>query len=138
MRMPSACRLFSASAVVAQTPSKTEVVGQPFVANLYLPACQGKCAVVLLVGGSGGGIDWQDYMGDILARHGFAAMALAYFGMPTLPKELDQIPLRSVEGTRHFLQQQLVRLVHGRERRLEVVGNGGKQLLLQPIELSQS
>lgn len=85
--------LGSASAVVAQTPSKTEVVGQPFVANLYLPACQGKCAVVLLVGGSGGGIDWQDYMGDILARHGFAAMALAYFGMPTLPKELDQIPL---------------------------------------------
>jgi dienelactone hydrolase len=84
--------ILGSASVVAQPPAKNEVVGQPFVANLYMPACQGKCAVVLLVGGSGGGIDWQDYMGEILARNGFAALALAYFGMEKLPKELDQIP----------------------------------------------
>jgi dienelactone hydrolase len=79
--------------VTAQAPAKIAVTGQSIVANLYLPTCQSKCPVVLLVGGSGGGIDWQDYMGAILARHGFAALALAYFGMEGLPKELDQIPL---------------------------------------------
>jgi hypothetical protein len=30
--------------------------------------------VILLVGGSGGVIDWQDYMGPILARNGFGAL----------------------------------------------------------------
>ncbi|HEX6214320.1 MAG TPA: acyl-CoA thioester hydrolase/BAAT C-terminal domain-containing protein [Vicinamibacterales bacterium] len=77
----------------AQTSVKHEIAGAGFVANLYLPACQSKCPVVLLVGGSGGGIDWQDYMGEILSRNGFAAIAVAYFAMERLPKELDQIPL---------------------------------------------
>ena len=77
-----------------RTPVKTAVTGrQSFIANLYSPNCQGKCPVVLLVGGSGGGIDWLDYMGEILARNGFAAIAIAYFAMERLPKELDQIPL---------------------------------------------
>ena len=81
------------AAVTAQAPAKIAVTGQSIVANLYVPTCQSTCPVVLLVGGSGGGIDWQDYMGAILARNGFAALALAYFGMEGLPKELDQIPL---------------------------------------------
>jgi len=93
-----------ASVVLAQTPAKSEVAGQPFVANLYVPVCQGKCAVVLLVGGSGGGIDWQDYMGEILARNGFAALALAYFGMEKLPKELDQIPLEYFQGVLAYIR----------------------------------
>lgn len=82
-----------ASSVHGQTPAKHPIVGEAFVANLYIPACQGKCPVVLLAGGSGGGIDWQDYMGDVLARNGFAAVAVGYFAMERLPKELDQLPL---------------------------------------------
>jgi len=82
-----------ASFVRAQTPAKSEIAGEGFVANLYLPVCQSKCPVVLLVGGSGGGIDWQDYMGEVLARNGFAAVAVAYFATERLPKELNQIPL---------------------------------------------
>src|SRR5688572_28064185 len=78
----------------APTPTKIAVTGQAFVANLYLPSCDSKCPVVLLVGGSGGEI-W-DYHGENLAGRGFAALALAYFSlekMPGLPHELDQIPL---------------------------------------------
>ena len=80
--------------ILAQAPTKIAVTGQKFVANLYLPSCDSKCPVVLLVGGSGGEI-W-DYHAESLARRGFAALALAYFSlkkMPELPQELDQIPL---------------------------------------------
>lgn len=82
----------------AQTPAKQAIADAAFVANLYLPDCQHKCPVVLLVGGSGGGIDWQDYMGEILARNGVAAIAVAYFAMERLPRELEQIPLEYFQG----------------------------------------
>ena len=77
----------------SQTPTSRRVLGQPFVANLWLPAAKDRSAGVLVVGGSGGGIAWQDYWGEILSRQGFGALALAYFGMEGLPKELDEIPL---------------------------------------------
>ena len=76
--------------ILAQAPTKIAVTGQAFVANLYLPSCDSKCPVVLLVGGSGGEI-W-DYHGENLARRGLAALALAYFSlekMPGLPQELE-------------------------------------------------
>ncbi len=92
-------------AILAQRPPvKDAVVGQLFVANLFLPVCQKKCPVVLLVGGSGGGIDWQDYMGEILARHGFASVAVAYFGMQGTPKELDQIPLEYFQNVLAYIR----------------------------------
>jgi uncharacterized protein len=90
--------------VLAQGPAKIAVTDQSFVANLYLPTCPSKCPVVLLVGGSGGGINWQDYLGAILARNGFAALALAYFGMEGLPKELDQIPLEYFQSALAYIR----------------------------------
>jgi dienelactone hydrolase len=72
-------------------------VGGGLVAHLFRPAGEGPHPGVLLLGGSGGGIDWQDEMGEILARHGFETLALAYFGMEGLPRELEHIPLEYVE-----------------------------------------
>jgi dienelactone hydrolase len=92
------------SSILAQTPAKKAIAAEGFVANLYQPACQGKCPVVLLVGGSGGGIDWQDYMGAILARNGFAAIAVAYFAMEKLPKELEQIPLEYFQSVLTYVR----------------------------------
>ena len=83
----------SSVAVSSQAPRSRRVLGQPFVANLALPRAKAPYAGVLVVGGSGGGIAWQDYWGEILVRQGFAALALAYFGMEGLPKDLDEIPL---------------------------------------------
>jgi dienelactone hydrolase len=90
--------------VLAQPPAKIAVRDQSFVANLHLPTCPSKCPVVLLVGGSSGGLKWSDYMGAILARHGFAALALAYFGMDGLPKELDQIPLEYFQSAFAYIR----------------------------------
>jgi dienelactone hydrolase len=95
----------------AQTSVKTAVTGQPFVANFFLPACTSKCPVVLLIGGSGGGI-W-DRHGDALAQRGFAALALKYFtlekqeaieGIPVLPSELDQIPLEYFQKAINYVR----------------------------------
>jgi len=91
--------------ILAQAPTKIAVTGQTFVANLYLPSCDSKCPVVLLVGGSGGQI-W-DYHAENLARRGFAALALAYFSlqkMPGLPPELDQIPLEYFQNTLAYVR----------------------------------
>lgn len=95
----------SDTAVKAQASASVRVSGQSFVANLWLPPSKGPHAGVLLVGGSGGGIAWQDYWGDILARHGFVALALAYFGMEGLPKELDEIPLEYFLGAIEYMQR---------------------------------
>jgi len=75
------------------------------VANLWLPSGKGPYAAVLVVRGSGDGIDWQDYWGDILARHGFAALALAYFGMEGLSMELDEIRLEYFLGALEYMQR---------------------------------
>jgi len=95
----------SGVAISAQTSANQRVLGERFVANLWLPPGKGPYAGVLVVGGSGGGIAWQDYWADILASQGFAALALAYFGMEGLPKELDEIPLEYFLGALEYMQR---------------------------------
>jgi dienelactone hydrolase len=87
------CAATLCGAAAAQEPTKTTVSGQPFVANLHLPSGNGPFAAIITVGGSGGGIGWQDWMADVLARNGFGGLALAYFRAEGLPEELDQIPM---------------------------------------------
>jgi len=96
----------SSVALSTQTSEVRRVSGQQFVANLHLPRAGEPCAGIVVVGGSGGGIAWQDYWGEILARHGFAALALAYFGMEGLPKDLDEIPLEYFVGALEYMQRQ--------------------------------
>jgi dienelactone hydrolase len=95
----------SGTSVNAQRTAGQRVAGEPFVAKLWRPPQKGPSAGVLLIGGSGGGIAWQDYWGAILARHGFTALALAYFGMEGLPKELDAIPLEYFLGALEYMQR---------------------------------
>lgn len=87
-----------------QGPVKTMVSGQPFVANLHLPSGDGPFATIISVGGSGGGIGWQDWMADVLARNKLAALALAYFGVEGLPTELNQIPIEYFEKALNYLR----------------------------------
>lgn len=62
-------------------------------ANLYLPThISGQRPGILLFGGSGGGLG-EVHEAQLLAAHGYPAMALAYFGISGLPEHLDRIPL---------------------------------------------
>lgn len=111
-----------------QSPMKLEVREGGLVANLWLPAAEGPHPGVLLLGGSGGGIGWQDHVGEMLAENGYAALALAYFGLEGLPPGLERIPLEYIEHGLTYL-----RLQPGvDETRLGVVGvsKGGELALL--------
>jgi dienelactone hydrolase len=72
---------------------KIPVIGRNLVGNLYLPKLDGKLPVVIAFGGSEGGLHMGDSNGEMLAPHGVAVLALAYFKAEGVPPTLDQIPL---------------------------------------------
>jgi dienelactone hydrolase len=58
---------------------------------LYHPAGDGPFPSVLILGGSNGGL--YEWLAQLFASNGFAALTLAYFGHRDLPRELIDIPL---------------------------------------------
>jgi dienelactone hydrolase len=72
---------------------KIPVTGRNLVGNLYLPKVAGKLPVVIAFGGSEGGLHTGEANGEMLAPHGVAVLALAYFKAEGVPPTLDQIPL---------------------------------------------
>ncbi|KAM3938319.1 acyl-coenzyme A amino acid N-acyltransferase 1-like [Leptodactylus fuscus] len=68
---------------------------------LFLPPGEGPFrGVIDLFGGIGGLVEFRS---SLLASHGFAALALAYFGYDDLPKTLDHIDLKYFEEAVNFL-----------------------------------
>lgn len=76
------------------------------VGRLYLPASTGVYPAIVVLGGSGGGLNWSAELAADLARRGFAAFALAYFGLPPLPKSLVNIELEYFAAAFDWLEQQ--------------------------------
>jgi hypothetical protein len=62
------------------------------VGDLYLPPAAGEWPGVLLLGGPEGGRPDPAYAA-LLATQGYVVFALAYFGVPGLPKTLTRIPI---------------------------------------------
>ena len=81
-------RLFVADDVLTQRVHEQALSGVLFQRASIHP----KPAVIVL-GGSSGGLAWSLQVAALLARRGFAALALAYFGFDELPAQLIQIPL---------------------------------------------
>lgn len=73
--------------------TSTEVREKGLVATFFKPQSDRPRPGIILLGGSEGGIRWQRYMGGILASHGYAALALAYFDMEGISSTLQKIPL---------------------------------------------
>jgi dienelactone hydrolase len=74
------------------------------VGSLYIPQGRERRRVIIVLGGSGGGYDLDK--AALLSRHGFAALALAYFGIPPLPNWLHRVPLEYVAGAMEWLSAQ--------------------------------
>ena len=75
------------------------------VGTLFLPTTtESKKPAVIVLGGSEGGL-WEG-RAAILASHGYAAFALAYFGAESLPLNLTEIPLEYFESAIVWLQEQ--------------------------------
>jgi dienelactone hydrolase len=85
------------------TERKTTLAGEGFVGCYYAapPAAKPTPAVVLL-GGSEGGLPCHGEA-SLLASHGYATLALAYFGVPGLPADLRLIPLEYFEHAFEWL-----------------------------------
>jgi len=74
------------------------------VGTLFLPPGQGPHPAMMLVSGGNGGI--PEGRAAILASHGYAALALGYFGVEGLPRGLVNIPLEYFEGAIRWMRAQ--------------------------------
>jgi esterase/lipase len=114
-------RRFAADGVVSQTVQEQGLVGV-----FCHPGGSGPYAAVIVLHGSDGNI--CENQAALLASHGYAALALRYFGADGLPERLVHIPLEYFETASHLLQAQSV--VNG--DRIGVIGlsRGGELALL--------
>lgn len=105
--------------------TRTPVRQQGLVGTLFAPEGGSHPGVVLL-GGSEGGLHEDD--AALLAGHGYAVFALAYFGMDGVPAHLVNIPVEYFGNALWFLAEQ----EHVRGDRLAVIGAsfGGQAALL--------
>jgi dienelactone hydrolase len=86
-------------------PVKTAVSSNGLVGELYTPAGSRPArAAILVLGGSEGGLAGASYEARDLARHGYVALALAYFGAPGVPDSLTNIPLEYFKSALDFLR----------------------------------
>ena len=92
-------RLYAAEGVRALDVRDRGIVGK-----LVLPAraSSDRTPGIILLGGSEGGLD--DAGAALLASHGYAVLALAYFGLNALPSELVGIPVEYVIRALEWLQ----------------------------------
>lgn len=74
-----------------------DVADASVVGLLARPAAPGPFPAVVAFGGSGGGLGPASAWAPALASHGFAVLAIAYFGVPGLPDELVDIEVEVVE-----------------------------------------
>ncbi len=84
-------RLFVQPTVTSVDVRNTGVVGR-----LFLPESKEKLPAVIVVGGSEGGYDSAAFRAMLIASHGYAALAVAYFRAEGLPNELVAIPVETI------------------------------------------
>jgi dienelactone hydrolase len=94
----------------------------------FVPGGPGPFPAVLLFSGSGGGIATVQCTAALLAGHGFAALALAYFNYPGLPADLVDIPLEYFLAGLDWLNANVA--VAGRRPAVMGASRGGELALL--------
>jgi dienelactone hydrolase len=84
---------------------RTPIEDEDFVGTLFTPKKNKLHPVVVVLGGSGGGLN--ENVASVLASHGVATLALAYFGItPPLPETLEELPLEYFENVFNWLSEQ--------------------------------
>lgn len=84
---------FMATMAICQTVETKEINENGVYGNLYYPKLGKNLPTVIVVSGSGGGIEFSNSFGKPLAEKGFAVLALPYWKYRDLPKNLSEIPL---------------------------------------------
>jgi dienelactone hydrolase len=82
------------------------VRSQGVVGRFFAPKGASRRVAVLVFGGSEGGLAIPSQQAGLLASHGVAALALAYFAAPGLPHHLKRIPLEYFARALRWLDHQ--------------------------------
>lgn len=90
---------------VAEDVIEEDVRSGDVVAKLFVPRTVPDAPVVIVLGGSEGGYESSAYQARLLAAHGFAVFAQAYFRAPGLNEELAGIPVERVQRGIEWLRQ---------------------------------
>jgi dienelactone hydrolase len=80
-----------------------EVCEAEVVGTFAVPDGGGPHPGVVALSGSGGGV--PSWWGDLLAPHGLAVLAAAYFGVAPLPSALCEIPVETVAAAGEWLRR---------------------------------
>jgi dienelactone hydrolase len=83
---------------LAQTAPEPVISLGPGMVGMYFAPPSGRGQVLLVLGGSEGGLQGSGPLARKLAEHGFGALALSYFGGPGQPQALENIPLETLEA----------------------------------------
>jgi dienelactone hydrolase len=86
----------------AEGVTEVRVQEQDLIGKLFLPADSGPHPGLLVLSGSDGII--RERAAALFASHGYATLALVYFGVKNLPKRLARVPLEYFEKGIHWLQ----------------------------------
>lgn len=100
--MPVRAELLRRLTGTGVTSRRLDVDGM--VGCLYLPAGPGPFPGVIVLNGSGGGMN--RLIAPLLASRGYAVLALAYFAVEGLPATLDDIPLEYFGRAFQWFQNQ--------------------------------
>jgi dienelactone hydrolase len=90
--------------LVAPDVTRHEIRQDGLVATLFRPPGAGSHPTVIVVSSSEGGI--PEPQAALFASHGFAALALAYFGISPFPPTLAEIPLEYFGAALQWLMKQ--------------------------------
>jgi dienelactone hydrolase len=91
--------------LAADGVTRREVRTQGLVGTLFLPAGPGPHPAVLVLNGSGGGLN--EPRAALYASHGYAALALAYFKAPGLSNYISNTPLEYFETALQWLHREV-------------------------------
>ncbi|QBR02755.1 palmitoyl-CoA hydrolase [Paraburkholderia pallida] len=88
--------------LAAEGVTRREIREQGLVGTLYLPPGAGPHPAVMVLNGSGGGLN--EPRAALYASRGYAAFALGYFKAPGLPDYISNTPLDYFERGLHWLR----------------------------------
>ena len=104
--LAGAISLCAGHALAQQTPPEPVTALGPGMVGAYYPPPAGHTQVVLVLGGSEGGLQGSQPLARRIAEHGFGALALAYFGAPGAQQALEHVPLETLEAGIDWLRSQ--------------------------------
>ncbi len=87
------------------TPSRM-ITDSGFVGQIFLPPGKGVFPSLIVLGGGEGGLSGASYLAAYYASYGYAALAVAYFGAPGLPSEINRIPIEYFKTAVDWLKSQ--------------------------------